>query len=238
MSRARLNDLLRLTSDKAAAGGLPVVVFDLDSTLFSTRPRNLRILREYVAERRPDLVPVVAGLVADDFGWEVRKPLLDRGVGDEALYADLDRFWFERFFTDAYVVSDEPMPGAAAYATRLWEAGAFVYYLTGRHVGGMEIGTATSLTRHGFPFWRGRVSLHLKPDFRTPDKAHKDEALAEIRSLRGEVVACFENEPANANLFQRAFPDALHFLLQTEHSPDPETPHPDLIRVPDFRLDE
>jgi hypothetical protein len=84
--------------------------------------------------------------------------------------------------------------------------------------------------------WTGRCIVHLKPSFDMADRAFKDEALADIRSYQGEVVATFENEPGNANLFAEAFPDALHFLLETVTSPEPETPRPELIRSADFVL--
>ena len=54
--------------------------------------------------------------------------------------------------------------------------------------------------------------------------------------LCGAVVATFENEPGNANLFLDAFPDALHFLLLTEHSPEAEAPRPELIQTDDFLM--
>jgi hypothetical protein len=100
----------------------------------------------------------------------------------------------------------------------------------------MELGTVRALTDRGFPFWRGRCVVHLKPSFEMNDRAFKDDALDDIRSYQGRVVATFENEPENANLFLRAFPDALHFFLETIHSPNAERPSPELIRSEDFRL--
>ncbi len=238
MNNRRLHDVLEQTSQTAARGELPVVVFDLDSTLFSTRPRNLRILREFAAANSGDrqLVDVVDRLGPGDFGWEVTEPLKRNGLDDEQLFNELREFWFRRFFTDEYVVADTPHPGSVQFCNAVHDAGGFVYYLTGRHVGGMEIGTSKSLTEHGFPFWRGRTSLHLKPSFDIPDKPYKKTALADIRSLGGRVVATFENEPGNANQFRKAFPDALHFLLLTEHSPEAEVPHPELVSLFDFTL--
>jgi hypothetical protein len=67
-----------------------------------------------------------------------------------------------------------------------------------------------------------------------PDTAFKDDALNDIRSYKGEVVATFENEPANANMFLRAFPGAVHALLQTIHSPGAEAPSSALVLTRDF----
>lgn len=238
MSTEHLQSVLDRIAQTADDGTLPLVVFDLDSTLFSTRPRNLRILRDF-ADTRPrdaDLQRIVSELAPDDFGWEVTKPLEARGYADPEGLKALGSFWFKRFFTDEYVTLDPPNEGAVEFAQAAHDRGAFLYYLTGRHVHGMSQGTVHSLTQHGFPFWRGRTSLHLKPDFKMDDTAYKREALADIRSHQGNVVATFENEPANANMFLRAFPEAMHFLLQTEHSPNPERPHEHIVQIPSFLL--
>lgn len=218
---------------------LPLVVFDLDSTLFTTGPRNLRILREFIDSRgdaHPELAALAQSIGLSDMGWNVHECLRARGIGDEVLWDALKKFWFERFFTDEYLACDTPVPGAAEFVNACHQRGAMIYYLTGRHVGGMEIGTVRSLVARGFPFWRGRCVLHLKPSFEMNDRAFKDDALADIRSYKGSVVATFENEPGNANMFARAFPHALHFLLLTVHAPEPEKTAPELIESEDFVL--
>jgi len=133
------------------------------------------------------------------------------------------------------VRSAAPTPGAVAFARAVHDAGAFCYYLTGRDVGGMAQGTVAAITDAGFPFWRGRTSLHLKPTFEEDDHRFKLAALEDIRSHHGTVIATFENEPENANLFLAAFPDAQHFLLQTVHSPKPVVADERVVRIDDFQ---
>lgn len=237
MGSPRLREVFARIDREIAGGRLPIVVFDLDSTLFSTGPRNLRILREWIAGHAhldPALEGIGARIGARDMGWNVHEDLRRFGVADEAALTSLQAWWRDRFFTDDYCAGDEPVGGAAEYVLACHARGALIYYLTGRHVGGMEHGTVRALRTHGFPFWRGRCVLHLKPSFEMPDRAFKDEALADIRSYRGEVVATFENEPGNANLFLRAFPAALHFLLLTVCSPDAEAPSERLIATENF----
>lgn len=233
-----LNDVIARARELTAAGQLPIVVFDLDSTLFSTAQRNLRILREFGAATRgrwPHVEQAVAQLTVDHMGWNVADSLHDVGVQDLEIDKALVAYWFDRFFTDAYVRSDRPTPGAVAFARAVHDAGAFCYYLTGRDVRGMAQGTVAALTDAGFPYWRGRTTLHLKPTFEEDDHRFKLAALQDIRSLQGTVVATFENEPENANLFLAAFPEAWHFLLQTVHSPKPVTPDERIVCIDDFR---
>jgi hypothetical protein len=77
------------------------------------------------------------------------------------------------------------------------------------------------------------VALRLKPSFEEEDLAFKRRVLRELPAL-GPVVAAFENEPANANLFAEEFPAALVIFIETIHSPDPPPLLPRVVRVRDF----
>lgn len=237
MGSPRLREIFPRIDAALARDRLPILVFDLDSTLFSTAPRNLAILREFVLENagtHPHLADVAERIGLDDMGWNVHEDLRRFGFTEAEVLARLKGFWFDRFFRDEYLAHDTPVPGAAAFVHACHARGALIYYLTGRHVGGMEIGTVRSLRENGFPFWRGRCVLHLKPSFEMNDSTFKQEAVLDVRSYHGEVVASFENEPGNANMFLRAFPDALHVLLETIHSPGAEEGSAQLVRTADF----
>ncbi|MCY2961252.1 MAG: HAD family hydrolase [Planctomycetota bacterium] len=239
MGSPRLREIFPRIDAALSRNRLPIVVFDLDSTLFSTAPRNLAILREFVDENasmHPHLADVAERIGLDDMGWNVHEDLRRFGFSEAEVLARLKGFWFERFFRDEYLAHDTPVLGAAAFVHACHARGALIYYLTGRHVGGMEIGTVRSLRENGFPFWRGRCVLHLKPSFEMNDSTFKQEAVLDVRSYQGEVVASFENEPGNANMFLRAFPDALHVLLETIHSPNAEEGSSALVRTADFVL--
>jgi hypothetical protein len=230
-------DLRGVLDAIGGADRLPIVVFDLDSTLFLARSRNLRILQHFAATGRyPELPSVVGSLSFEDLAYAVDHPLQQRGLLTPAMKADLGAFWAERFFTNEYCEHDEATAGAAGFVNACYDGGALVYYLTGRHVGGMAEGTVTALLRQGFPLFRGRTVLHLKPSFDMPDGAFKEQAVADIGSYGGEVVATFENEPGHADTLRRAFPGAAHFLLTTVCSPTAPPPHPDLVQIPDFNL--
>jgi len=233
MSKVSLRAVLADTERLVAAGRLPIAVFDLDSTLFNTAGRHLKILQDFSLEV-PEIAPLVADIGAAEFAWSVTGPLRKRGLDDDDVFERLGRFWFERFFTNDYVLHDEPAVGGPAFVNAFWDRGGLVYYLTGRDVHGMGAGTARALVDANYPYYRGRAVLHLKPTFDEPDKPFKDEAISVIRSYHGIVVATFENEPGNANMFLGAFPDAAHFLHGTVCSPDGEKADPALIRIDDF----
>ncbi len=237
MSAEKLNEVLTRIDVAVRAGTLPIVIFDLDGTLLDNRTRTMVILREFAATHggeHPGLEAVVDSMTADDFRYDARDELRARGYEDAAGFAAFFAYWSLRFFTDEYVLFDRETPGARDYTQACWDRGAQVYYLTGRHVGGMETGTSRSLTKLGFPMYRGRVTLHLKPSFDVGDGEFKDAAVADIRSLQGPVVASFENEPGHANLLAESFPEAASFLLNTGHSATAPAPSPSLVCIDDF----
>ncbi len=230
-----LDGVLTRVRQTAAAGRLPVVVLDLDSTLIHTGPRHHRIVADFVAQHGSDrLRELAAALQPEDFGFLVEGPLRARGFDDEAEIGALRRFWRERFFTPEYLAFDGANPGAVPFVERLVDAGGLAYYLTARPAD-LAGATVDVLLRHRFPFLRGRTVLHLKPSRDLDDNRFKRAALAEVRSLAGEVCATFENEPAHAAAYLEAFPGATHFLVGDIHSPSAPEPHPSLVSLPSFR---
>ncbi|MCO4745845.1 MAG: hypothetical protein KC912_13710 [Proteobacteria bacterium] len=231
-----LDSILDRVRSERQAGRVALVLFDIDSTLVSTKPRNAAIAREF-AKLGGSIHPGVAELAtvtADEMGWLVSDALRARGCEDEKVLQHLMDFWATRFFNGASLANDVPVPGAVEFATAVHEAGGLVYYLTGRDAPNMGQGTVESLGRLGFPLWRGRVVLHLKPTRSLGDREYKRAALDDVRSHLATVVATFENDPGNANLFAEAFPDAVHVWMQTECAPDADAPGDDLVRIADF----
>ena len=213
----------------------PLMIFDLDSTLISTQHRNHVILGEFVHHvgAPADLVQVIEKILPCDMGWNVMDDLRRRGFRHEPTLSRLRAYWGARFFRDEYLRHDLPLPGAVEFVRDAHEIGARIVYLTGRDEPGMGRGTRKSLKTHGFPVDGDRVELRLKPSSREDDLAFKRRALDEIRH-RGEVVAAFENEPANANLFLEVFPEARVVLIDTVCSPDPPPLAPGIVKLKDW----
>lgn len=223
---------------------LPIVIFDLDDTLFSTARRNLTIIQNFAGDQGDiylDFAKIAANLKLSDMNWSVSLALTNAGLDpDSPSLSPFIAYWGNTFFTDDYASLDLPNPGAVDFANACHGAGAMLFYLTGRHIGdpglknGMGLGTALDFTNRGFPFWKGRCELKLKKIKTQTDVDYKTEALAEIKSLKGMVVATFDNEPANAVLFRQHFPDALNFWVKTTWNPKDNPSMDGLNVIPDF----
>jgi hypothetical protein len=218
---ARIIDLAR------EMGPGHVAVFDLDGCLFDTRPRQVQIFRELAA--RAGFDPLYRVTVEHFTDWSIRSTLTNAGVAADWIDTHIDavRAWWERhFFTSTYVLYDHAMPGAAALVRAVHEAGIHCVYLTGRDET-MRMGTEHALRRFGFPYDQHGATLLVKPDFRTDDTEFKEGAL-EIVAAIGNVVLYLDNEPANVNLFRRRHPESLVVFLETDHSPKPIEPDPEI----------
>lgn len=214
--RETLNNL----KTRPAGHPRPIAVYDLDSTLFCTAPRNLAIARAFAAYR-PQLLPFVDQLTENRMGWNIMGDMEAMGFKDQAILTELRHFWRATFFTDHFVKLDSVYPGALELVDTVRRAGCLTYYLTGRDEQGMLQGTLEALASAGFPAPAEDVILRLKPTWEEEDLVFKMRVFSELHSL-GEVVLAFENEPANANRLRRAFPGATVVLHATIHAPDPE----------------
>jgi len=230
-----LHQILRSIESTRASGKLPICVFDLDGTLLVTRHRTLGILADFAQRTgKRDLAEAVAGISVDEQRYSVLDPLQSRLPLTDKDKAAIMAWWRGHFFTDDWCAKDTTYAGGPEFVRACHDRGALIYYLTGRHIHGMEEGTVKSLVAHGFPMFGGRAMLQLKPDFETADEPYKEEAMRMIDSLDGQVVATFENEPGNANLFAAHFPGATHVLVGNTHRPDAPPPVDEIVRVHDF----
>ncbi len=219
----------------------PVVVFDLDGTLFDNRFRTLHILQEWLRQNptlAPSLRAPLSTLHPSDIAYDLPGTFQRVGLSRDlpAVRDALDsasRFWKARFFTNAYQRYDRPLAGAHAFVTALREAGATIVYLTGRDEPNMGDGTRAALRAHGFPLDE-RTQLILKDRFETPDAEFKARALPTIRQ-RGPVLATFDNEPANVVVFNTGFKGATNVFVDTDYSDNPVPVTDGLSWVADFR---
>jgi hypothetical protein len=225
--------LAQIVERAGTAGRDGVAVFDLDGCLFDNRPRIIRIFRELASRHgHTDLYRVQSEHFLD---WDQAGTMRRAGVPEarvQALHPDFQRQFFMQFFSDEFTAYDHAMPGAARLVWECYRAGVSIVYLTGRH-DAMRRGSEKSLSDWGFPFNRPRTTLICKPDLIADDDKYKLEALREI-SLLGEVVIAVDNEPVNVNTIYGQCPSATVVWVETDHSPRPDQPYPDLPVIRGF----
>ncbi|HEY1101001.1 MAG TPA: haloacid dehalogenase-like hydrolase [Myxococcota bacterium] len=215
-------------------GRAPVAVFDLDGTLFDNGPRTWQILVDFAEhEGNAELRRALDAARRTGLPYLLQETLATLNVVDAAVTERAHKFWLDRFFTDAHQAHDLPIAGALALVRALYEQGTTIVYLSGRDVPNMLIGVCESLRTHGFPVGLARTAVVLKPSFHDEDLAFKKSALSFIDSM-GEVVASYDNEPANCNAFAERWPNALHVFVATQHAPNPPPLHSDVITVDDL----
>lgn len=210
--------LERVLALAAKAGPRGVLVFDLDSTVFDNRPRQARIVREYGT-----LKGIASLATCQPFhftsGWDLRAAMTGSGMPQaevEPQYAELKKFWAERFFTSEYCRDDIEIVGAPRFLHACVKLGAQVIYVTGRHEA-MREGTVACLVKCEMPAPGGLVKLLMKPTLKENDDAYKRVAHAQV-GLLGTVIAAFDNEPTHVNDYAAKFPEAMPVHLATDHS--------------------
>ncbi len=224
---------------------LPIVVFDLDSTLFDVSSRSFEILREWLTHKETSTFEQTRAQLKDlkvnDMGysledvWNKKNVPLEEAPFDHHL-KHAKQFWRKRFFSNEYVKHDVPTEGAIDFVKKLHEMGAKVVYLTGRDVPLMSFGTFDQLKQHGLPIETDRTRLILKPKRHLDDLEFKTQ-IAKLIQEWGVVVASFENEPKNLVAMASAFsPETLNVFIETVSSDHPAPRGKNIYRIQNFLM--
>lgn len=209
----------------AAAGQLPVVIFDLDDTLFETRTRSAAIIREF-GDQNGDARLKAARYEHVRFGLE--DTLAEAGLTQAEIAGDLGRqvrrFWSPRFFNGTHYHHDTALAGSIAYVNRLHGLGAKIVYLTGRKAVA-KAASLEALRVAGFPIG-DRTTIFVKPD-QVPGQPKLETAEWKGETTRDEIVpmgtlvAAFDNEPVNCNALRENVPATARVIfLDTLWKPD------------------
>jgi len=128
-----------------------------------------------------------------------------------------------------------PVPGAVAYVRSLYSAGARIVYVTGRDAPRQLLGSVRQLRDTGFPIGIMGSELIMKPAGDMLDPVFKQQVTGYLHHY-GKVVAAFDAEPANANVYRRAFPDATCVLFNGSlHAPNQPPLIPDIVQIAAFQ---
>ncbi len=229
---SNLNEILKTTREIAAQNGRTMAVFDLDSTLFNVSTRTQKILEEFAHEHAVEELKSIEVLHTD---WGVKESLMRKGYNQEdhtQLHTQLKDFWFERFFSNAYLHYDVPYPGAIEFVQELEHAGAEIFYLTGRDVLRMGTGSKDVLLKWGFPC--RSEQLILKPHRSMDDELFKRDWFIQRDRSAFQKVYFFENEPVNINAVLKHCPDVEIIFLDTTHARKQTVTAP-IQRIPHFK---
>jgi hypothetical protein len=218
-----------------------LAVFDLDSTLYDLTLRVSTIIDEFALKpeniaRFPAECAGLARVKIEPTDWGLEAPLGRAGLASNTpFFKALHDYWVACFFSDAYMLHDEPLPGAVEYVQELHQVGAHIMYLTGRDIPRMGRGSQESLRLHKFPLVLPTARLVLKPRADLDDAQFKLEVLQEAED-EYERIWLFENEPVNLNLVARHCPDIGLIFIDSTHS-GREQLEPTLEAIKHFEAD-
>ncbi|MBI4869986.1 MAG: HAD family hydrolase [Candidatus Riflebacteria bacterium] len=220
---AVLSGVVAVTRQMRLQGRTPVVIFDLDATLFDAGCRHKAIFSELARTHRhlyPGMARQVAAWRPEDLPYAVEDMFAQLGLVGPHQHKHAYVFWKKRFFSNEYLRHDRPVCGAVGYVNAVQKAGGLIVYLTGREESQMYPGTVETIRSAGFPLGpgRGELLMSLKSGVRD-DQFKGSEKVQQTINALGTVVASFDNEPGNCNALQKSFPEALTVLLDTNHSP-------------------
>lgn len=218
-------------------GERPIVVFDIDGTLLDNRARILQILKEFSKEKAyvtPEAAQRLKTLTIQMVQYRLPDTLAAAGISDANVRNNAAAFWGERFFTNDYLKYDKPTVGSSAFARRLYSTGARIIYLSGRDLPRQYLGTMRALYEQGFPIGIQGTELIMKPTTQMQDAVFKQQVTSYLR-VTGSVIATFDNEPSNVNVYRRAFPKATVVIYSAPHSPNPPPLLPNIVRINTFQ---
>ncbi len=216
--------------------GPPVLILDLDGTLMDNRPRTLAIVHDLAKmwrDRHPEAASALEKCTVDRLGYLLSDSLRRMHIVDPVLVGEATEYWRERFFTDDDLRHDVALVGSVNFVRACHELGATIVYLTGRDLPMMGLGTFASLRTLGYPLGVAGVEIILKPDATMADEAFKRMVCPTLARV-GHVIASFDNEPANCNLFKEAFPHADIVFVDTQHVPGAPPLRNDVDVIGDF----
>jgi hypothetical protein len=230
-----LDIIANKVDDAVSHGVLPHVIFDLDDTIFDAGSRTLHILQlaskiPEILELEPDLPSKLESLTSDKVLYHVMDTLELLGVRSAKAKNLISDYWWAHFFELCEV--DDLVPGSQGYVQELHRLGADIIYLTGRHRLGAERGTLLSFEKNGFPIGE-RARLILKPEKSMCDFTFKHHATKDIPT-KDLIVAAFDNEPRQVNMFKSVAPQAHVVFMDRRHAGHPERPLPEIPWIKDF----
>ncbi len=222
----------------------PLVVFDLDSTLFDVSPRLEKVLIDMasepiIKEKFPNIIPHFKNIKTERRDWGFVDVLKRAGVDHdhEDLFHTVRGLWAQKFFSNEYVHYDVPYQGSVEFVKKIDDLKIPIVYLTGRDYQRMEVGSREVLLKWNFPLNDQSSTLVMKPHRGMDDALFKRDWVQDIKDKSGKSLFLFENEPVNINIVAKTFPDVELVFIDSTHSRK-ETPPEEIFTLVHYLLEE
>tara|TARA_B110001454_G_C12723326_1_gene436705 strand:- start:71352 stop:72113 length:762 start_codon:yes stop_codon:yes gene_type:complete len=235
------NKIKHLAVDKKAD---PLIVFDLDSTLFDVAPRLEKVLTDIalepvMQEKFPSVIPHFKNIKTERRDWGFVEVLQRAGVEHDNLdlFKTVRQLWVEKFFSNEYIHYDVPYQGSVEFVQKIEKLNIPIVYLTGRDVKRMERGSREVLLKWNFPLDDKMSQLVLKPERSMDDALFKRDWIHSYMSTSKSPVFLFENEPVNINLIAKELPDVELVFFDSTHSRK-ETPPEEVFTLVHYLMED
>lgn len=222
----------------------PLIVFDLDSTLFDVAPRLEKVLIDIalepaVQEKFPSVIPYFKNIKTQRKDWGFVEVLQRAGVEHDNLdlFKTVRHLWIQKFFSNEYIHYDVPYQGSVDFVQKIGKLNIPIVYLTGRDVKRMERGSREVLQKWKFPLDDKKSRLVLKPDREMDDALFKRDWIHRYLSDNNTPVFLFENEPVNINLIAKELPQVELVFFDSTHSRQ-ETPPEEIFTLVHYLMED
>ena len=237
-------EVMTLILEKAKiAKKKPACVFDLDGTLFDVGTRTLGIIQDWILSEQSEkfnenLIKKIKKINYSHLGYSLSHAFENAGfdLRDEEiinLFSSIEKNWKKKFFDGKSLLKfDSLIEKSNIFIQKLHDNNIPIFYLTGRHYHSMFEGTLEQLNKYSFPVEKENVILK-KSSF-IDDQIYKSEQI-KMLSLNYDIVGNFENEYLNLAFMSLEAPNAIHVIVDSQHSgrPTPELDIP-IYRIKDF----
>ncbi len=218
----------------------PLIIFDLDSTIFNVTHRSQAILElfardEEVTKLFPSEVERVKEIRLTPRDWGIKEAFIrEKFQATEDFFATVRDFWRSRFFSSDFLHNDIPYEGAVEYVQALAAAGLHIMYLTGRDDVNMRRGTLASLQQWGLPLADAEHDLIMKPaKGSVEDNIFKLKELQRLYNEPPQVSTTPQPSPAQNSLSHGAPPRIWFFENEPLiiHTVRDEMPHVQIVWI-------
>lgn len=233
-------DLFELIISKAKKFKKPACVFDLDGTLFDVGYRTLGIIQEWLAsdiakQFNENILKKVTKITYSHIGYSLSHAFENAGFDlrnqDIAnIFSAIEKSWKKKFFDGRSLLKyDALIPNSVDFIQKIHNNNITIFYLTGRHFNLMNKGTIEQLNKYSFPLKNS--NLIMKKSSIIDDQIFKSEEIKNI-AHDYDIIGNFENEYLNIAYMSLEAPQAIHVIVDSQHSGRP-TPE---LQTPIYRI--